>query len=279
MMQADPALERFVRCIRCDDERIRLDEGALEIARIAYPDLDSAPWLGALDGLAERTTRRVRREEPALGYVGLLNRSLFREEGFRGDRTTYFSPQNSFLNDVLERRAGIPITLAVVYIEVARRLGYPVEGIGFPGHFLLRATVNGRELILDPFDGGRALSREDCQRHLDRAFGAGVALDARFLRPVGPRQILTRILNNLKRIYISRGDHRNALAVVERLVELRPDLPDELRDRGKLRLSLEDLRSAADDLELYLERLPGAPDAPEIRLLLGQVRRSQARLN
>ena len=278
-MRIDPGLETFAQLSSQEDSHIRLDLGALEIARIAYPDLDAEPWLEALDRLADRTASRRRGADGPLGFAGLLNRSLFQEEGFHGDRESYYSPRNSFLNEVLARRAGIPITLAVVYLEVARRLEHPVRGIGFPGHFLLRAQVEDRELFIDPFDCGRILTVEDCQEHLDRAFGAGVELDPRFLQPVSPRQILTRILHNLKRIYLSRADRAGALAVVERLVLLREDLPAELRDRGKLRLDRQQTVGGADDLERYLRQEPEAEDAPQIRLLLGKLRRRQALRN
>ena len=278
-MNLDPALERFARLARQDDVRLRLDEASLEIARIGYPELDAAPWLSSLDHLAERTDHRRRQDEGALGFAGLLNRSLFREEGFHGDRSSYYSPRNSFLNDVLDRRTGIPITLAVIYLEVARRLGHSVQGIGFPGHFLVRVPLRERELLIDPFEEGRVLTNDDCQLHLDRAFGVGVELDPRFLQPVGPRHILARILNNLKGIYLARRDPRRALAVVERLILLEGDRAAEQRDRGKLRLALEDQTGAANDLEAYLRREPHARDAPAIRLLLGKIRRRQALRN
>jgi len=278
-MMVEPALEPFARMAARGGDPPRLDVGALEIARIAYPDLDDAPWLDRLDRLADRTWSRRRAAEGPLGFVGLLNRSLFGEEGFRGDRETYYSPRNSCLNDVLRRRSGIPITLAVVYLEVSRRLALPVEGIGFPGHFLLRAREGDRVTLLDPFDGGRGLTLEDCQRRLDHVFGAGVELDPRFLEPVDARQILTRILRNMKRSYLSRREPDRALAVVERLLALRPDLVEELRDRGKLLLQRGETRRAADDLQAYLDRQPAAVDGREIRLLLSRLRRAQARAN
>lgn len=275
----DAALEPFARMAIQDGQELRLDLGALEIARVAYPDLEAAPWLDRLDRLAERTWGRRRPAEGPRDFVGLLNRSLFRDEGFHGDRASYYSPRNSCLNDVLQRRSGIPITLAVVYLEISRRLALPVAGVGFPGHFLIRAREGDRELLLDPFDGGRVLSLEDCQDRLDRVFGARVELDPRFLRTVDRRQILTRVLRNLKRAYLSRRDTERALAVVERLLALRPDLTEELRDRGKLLLRHGRTRRAADDLQAYLDHAPGALDGREIRLLLSRLRRAQARVN
>ncbi|MGD8375140.1 MAG: transglutaminase-like domain-containing protein [Acidobacteriota bacterium] len=275
----EAALEPFARMAVQDGRELRLDRGALEIARVAHPDLEAGPWLERLDRLAERTWSRRRSAEGPLEFVGLLNRSLFRDEGFRGDRASYYSPRNSCLNDVLQRRSGIPITLAVVYLEVSRRLGLPVAGIGFPGHFLIRAREGDRELLLDPFDGGRTLTPDDCQHRLDRVFGAGVELDPRFLQTVDRRQILTRVLRNLKRAYLSRRDSKRALAVVERLLALRPDLAEELRDRGKLLLRHGRTRRGADDLQAYLDRVPGAVDGREIRLLLSRLRRAQARVN
>jgi len=273
------SLESFARLLGKPDSEIHLDEAALEVARVGYPDLDPRPTLAHLDGLAARTLERRLSDEGPCGFVATLTRSLFEVEGIRGNEGDYYDPRNSFLNDVVTRRLGIPITLSVVLLEVARRLDWPVRGVSFPGHFLVRADVGDRGLILDPYSGGKILDEVACQEHLDRVFGAPVALDRRFLEPVGTREIATRMLNNLKGILLTRRDLPRALAVVERLLLLRPDEMGERRDRGKLRYSLGDLDGAAFDLEQYLQSVQRPKDHPEVTKILRAIRKRQASVN
>jgi regulator of sirC expression with transglutaminase-like and TPR domain len=278
-MKSDPNLERFAELARSDDNGIRLDEGALEIARIAYPDLDPAPTLKALDDLASRIGSRNIDPEDSLGPVRQLTHGLFVEEGFQGNRDDYYDPRNSYLNDVVENRQGISITLAVIFLEVARRLELPAEGVGFPAHFLVRASCGDRDWLIDPFRDGRLLTLDDCQNLVDQTLGVGVQLDPAFLEPVGPRYILARMLRNLKTIFVARKKDPETLAVQERLVLLRPDDLEERRDRGKARLAVDDTLGAAGDLEDYLIRSGKAEDSEEIRSLLHEIRRRQAMVN
>ena len=273
------SLDSFARLLGRPDCEIHLDEAALEVARVGYPDLDPGVTLAQLDDLAGRTLERRLSDEGPCGFVATLTRSLFEVEGFRGNESDYYDPRNSFLNDVLTRRLGIPITLSVVLLEVARRLDWPVRGVSFPGHFLVRADVGDRGLILDPYSGGKILDEVACQEHLDRVFGAPVALDRRFLEPVGPREIATRMLNNLKGIFLTRRDLPRALAVVERLLLLRPEEMVERRDRGKLRYSLGDFDGAAYDLEQYLQSVQRPEDHPEVTKILRAIRKRQASVN
>jgi regulator of sirC expression with transglutaminase-like and TPR domain len=273
------SLDSFARLVGRTDGEFPLDVAALEVARVGYPGLDPGPTLARLDDLAGRTFERRLSDEGPCGFVATLTRSLFEVEGFRGNEPDYYDPRNSFLNDVVMRRLGIPITLSVVLLEVARRLEWPVRGVSFPGHFLVRAEVEDRTLILDPYSGGRILDEVACQEHLDRVFGAPVALDRRFLEPVGSREIATRMLNNLKGIFLTRRDLPRALAVVERLLLLRPDEMGERRDRGKLRYSLGDFHGAAADLERYLESASRPKDQPEVTRILRAIRKRQASVN
>ena len=275
----DPHLERFARLAARDPQHVRLDLAALEIARIGHPDLDPSLPLAELDELAQRATARRCSDEGAMGSVGLLCRSLFSEEGFQGDRDQYYDPRNSYLNDVLDRRVGIPITLSVVFLEVARRLGIPAEGVAFPGHFLIRAHLEGQQWLLDPFRRGALVTPEDCRSLAEQALGADASVLPRFLEPVGPHAILARMLRNLKGIFRARQDDARGEAVMERLVLLEPENWPERRDRGKLRLARNKLLGAAGDLEAYLNHAGDAEDTDEVLGLLVQLRSRQAMSN
>jgi regulator of sirC expression with transglutaminase-like and TPR domain len=208
-----------------------------------------------------------------------LTRFLFGEEGFQGNHDDYYDPRNSYLNDVLQRRTGIPIALGVVLLEVGRRLGLPLEGVGFPGNFLVRVRDGRQDRLLDPFRGGRALDREECQLLLERALGPRVALEGRFLAPLGARGILARMLRNLKVIFLSQSDAGHAGTVLDALLLLEPASWADRRDRGKLRHTQGDLLGAAADLEAYVLQRGKAEDIDEVRGLLQQVRRRQAMVN
>ena len=207
--------------------------------------------------------------------VEALNRYLFEEQEFRGNQKDYYDPRNSMLHRVLERRTGIPITLSVVYIEVGRRAGLRVEGVGMPGHFIVRVSDGtGDSVLVDPFNAC-TLDFEDCQERLDAIYGGQVALSAEHLRPVGNRAIITRILGNLKAVYVQARMYRRALAAVERILLAAPDAVDERRDRGMLLAQLDRLSEAVVETRHYLKSAPGAPDAENVR---EQMKKMQARL-
>lgn len=251
------------------DDRIDILTGALLLARDEYPTLDldrerrlvdslAAP-LGRLDGLEE--------EDQAL----LLAERLFGEQGFRGNSSDYYDPRNSFLNDVLERRLGIPITLSILYTEVARRTGVPASGVAFPGHFLVRIeTEHGEPLFVDPFREGRILGKPTLRAMLERSsFPRG--LDRKVLEPASPRAVLLRMLNNLKGIYTSRGEWSRLLVVLSRAVELAPHSANEYRERGLVAMRLGAPEVAKSDFHRYLELSPEAMDAVEIRRIVGSL--------
>lgn len=245
-----------------------LARAALIIARLEYPRLDPDPYLARLDEMGDAA--RARLSEPAAvdsmtsRRVSMLNAYLFEEQGFVGNRENYEDPRNSFLNQVLERRTGIPITLALVYIEVARRAGVPVEGINFPGHFLLRCPADpeaggaGRDLIVDPFHGGTILSEGDCRQLLRRHLGDEAAFDPALLAPASKPQILVRMLLNLKRIYVRMRSFPQARDVTELLLAIDPSALTELRDRGLLAYHLRDFAGALRDLQTYLQLASGS---------------------
>ena len=243
---------------------------ALMIARLECPSLDPVPYLDQLDAMGAAARERLmqsgclqdaRQSETA---VDVLNTYLFDEEGFTGNRDRYDDPSNSFLNEVLERRTGIPITLALVYMEVARRAGVQVEGVNFPGHFLMRYPplrsdgAMRTDLILDPFHRGARLSETDCRRLLERHIGEEAAFDPSLLAPATKPQMLTRMLLNLKRIYVQLHSFPQARSVTELLLAVDPPALAELRDRGLLAYHMNDFSAALRDLQQYLHFSAGS---------------------
>ncbi|HUL60823.1 MAG TPA: transglutaminase-like domain-containing protein [Anaeromyxobacteraceae bacterium] len=255
-----------------------LDEAALAIAAEEYPALDPARWLAELDRLAVRVRARAPEPVRAAEALRALRGVLFEEEAFRGNAADYYDPRNSFLNEVLERRLGIPISLSLVAMEVARRAGLVLEGVGFPGHFLVKyAPRGGPEVYLDAYHGGELLSAEECVARFRPASHGGV--DPRWLSAVTPHQILARVLHNLKRIYVQKGDDVRSWWVADRLVLVSPEQPEELRDRGLVAARLGADGPAARDLAEYLVRAPEASDVEEVRGILARLRSSARPVN
>lgn len=264
--------DRFHQIVQSPDREIDIGEAALVIAAEEQPGLDPYPWLDRLDELGDRLRSRVRGLRGELDRLGRLTRFLFGEEGLRGNSEDYYDPRNSYLNHVLDRRLGIPITLAVVCLEVGRRAGVPLEGIGFPGHFLLRLSHHP-EVLIDPFDRGRLLTVSDCEELLARLTRGSVEFEPRLLRPVGPRQMIHRMLNNLRGIYEHRGELDRVLSVLERLMILEPGDSEPLRDRGLLQVRWGDPESGAQDLEGYLAAEPLAMDYDEVARILAEAQK------
>ena len=263
------ARARFAALLHRDP--IPLDEAALALAEEEYPRLEPEEWLVRLDALAAR----VRREAPAgrsATALQALRKVLFEEEGLRGNEGDYADPRNSFLNEVLERRLGLPISLCVVYMEVARRIGLVLQGVGFPGHFLAKYTgASGAEVFVDAYNGGEMLSADECVARY-RARSGGRDLDRRYLAGVAPRQILARMLHNLKRTYLERKDDVRAYWVLDRILMLAPGQLEALRDRGLVCARLGVAAAAEWDLESYLARASSAGDASEVRRVLAALR-------
>jgi regulator of sirC expression with transglutaminase-like and TPR domain len=226
----------FARIAGLPDSEIDLAEAALWIAAEEQPEVDVVACLRRLDALAAALAPGLSERGPLADQVARLNRFLFAEQGFRGNQRAYYDPRNSFLDQVIERRLGIPITLALVYMAVAGRVGLDCRGISFPGHFLVKCVdARDGELVVDPF-AGAVLSRADCQRRLDAAAGRHLRLDpAVHLRAAAPREILARVLANLKQIYYAKDDLAGALACCDRILLLTPDALPELREREDLR--------------------------------------------
>jgi regulator of sirC expression with transglutaminase-like and TPR domain len=258
-----------------------LARAALAMARIAYPDVDVEHYVGQLDTLAAAVRPRlasVRRDEHPITVV---THYLFDECGFRGNSDDYYDPRNSYLNEVLERRTGIPITLAVVLMETSARLGLAVEGVGFPGHFLVRVPSEGGSLLLDPFFGGRAIGHDEMLERLRTFYAAGGGpLGANLVRELpqvlqttARTGILARMLANLLRVYLERNDHEHALATVDLALVLNPDSAEHARVRGLLYEQLDCVAAAMTDLRRYLELAPQGPHRDEVREHLARLQR------
>ena len=264
-MEASEARRRFAAYIRRPATDIRLAEGALLIALEAYPEMNIDSRLRLLDGMAKSVSGSLGMELEPRRIVSRLNACLFKDHGLRGNRKDYYDPRNSFLNEVLDRKVGIPITLSIIYIDVGRSIGLPVSGVGLPGHFIVRYGARPEPFYVDPFHTGKLLSAKDCAERVKEIYGRDMPWQDSFLDAVDDLHILSRVLNNLKVIYVRKGAHELALGAVERLVLLHPGVPSEIRDRGLLRAQLGHLQTALDDLNAYLEACPEAPDADAMR--------------
>ncbi len=263
-------------------EDFSLAEACLLIAQDAYPELDVAHYLARIEALAATVKRRVPSDAFSEQKVVVLNRYLFNELGFAGNARDYFDPRNNYLNQVLERRTGVPITLSILYMEIGRRLGLRLQGVSFPGHFLVRLRVTGGQLVIDPFCGGEAQSESDLRARLAQVLPqreADTLPLPQFLEAASSRQILARVLRNLKGIYLQSEEAHNTLKVMQRMVMVAPHAADEVRDRGLAYYKLDCFRAALADLQDYLERRPDAPDAVEIGEKAAVLRLLCSRLN
>lgn len=262
---------RFAAEVAKPEPEVDLATAALLIAAEEYPQLVVEPYLRRLDELAERVKDRQWDATAPVVVLQDLSRVLFEEESFRGNREAYYDARNSFLNDVLDRRLGIPITLSVVYLEVGWRLGLPLHGVNFPGHFLVRYDGEALKLLVDPFQGGMIRFEDEAQDLLDHVYGGSVPLQPAFLRIADRKAVLVRMLENLKGTWLNNRDDVRALSALERILLILPDSPDHVRDLGMVLTRLSRLDEAAVALQRYLALVPDAPDAARVRLLLEQL--------
>lgn len=277
-MNAD--LEHFAELVSRD--QFDLAQASLMLAQDVYPDIDVSAYLRRLDDIATAIRPRLASDAFAEQKVLALNHYLFSEMRFNGNFDDYYDPRNSYLNQVIERRTGIPITLSILYLEVGRRLGLNMEGISFPGHFLVKLSVKRGQLVLDPFLAGEAQSETDLRQRLAKVLPSAMAQQAsldRYLEAATPRQIVARVLRNLKNIYAQNGKLENALAVMNRMLLVVPEAAEELRDRGMLYQQLECFRPALADLRNYLRRRPEAPDAVDVHGKIVELQQACAKLN
>lgn len=282
MTGATAAAERWRELAVAEDARIDLTEAALLIAGDEYPGLDVAAYRSQIDELAGALRRRLRQDISTGDCIRMLNRYVFEELGFTGNDADYYDPRNSYLNDVLDRRVGIPITLSLVYMEIGRRIGLAMHGISFPSHFLVKCVVRDGAIILDPYAGGASLSLDDLRERL-AALSQGLSLPDEvvkgLLAAAKPRDILVRMLRNLKGIYLNAANPAKALCAANRIIELAPDAADEYADRGRIYQDLECFRAALTDFESYLSLRPEAQDAAAVKQRIAELRPLAARLN
>jgi regulator of sirC expression with transglutaminase-like and TPR domain len=275
---ADPRAALASALASNDEEQIDLARTMLLIAAEEYPDLDPEAYLGRLDALAGAIRPRLSGDEGPAAVLGTINGHLYREVGFQGNADRYDDPRNSFLNEVLDRRTGIPITLAIVYMEVARRLGHRLVGVNVPLHFMLAYETGREPLIVDAFDGGRIMTPAEIQARLSAIAGREVGLRPEHFGQAGPRLILRRVLNNLRGVYLAARDYPRALAVVERMGLVLPS-QDVLRDRGLILYRLRRHDEAEAALRQYLEASPSAPDRATVEQHLDWLRRLRAEMS
>jgi regulator of sirC expression with transglutaminase-like and TPR domain len=280
-------LESFAQLLARDDVRIDLAHACLMVAQDAYPKLDVERYLGEIERMAMRLRGQMPQTAQPEERVAALNEFLFDELGYSGNTEAYYDPRNSYLNEVMDRKTGIPITLSVLYMALGRRVGLPLEGVSFPGHFLVRLRMRNGVLVLDPFAAGAPQSAAELRDRLQRVIPPG-ALDKvaagelpleQFLEPATNRQIIARVLRNLKGIYRDTDKPQEQLDVLNRMVLVAPESSAELRERGIVYHRLVCYRAALLDLTDYVEREPNAPDFEDVRVRMMELSALCARLN
>lgn len=270
-MDFPPARQHFYQEVHQADDQIDLAKAALYIAQEEYPQLEPDEYLNALDVMAGELEERLPKEQYPLRIIQSINQYLYQDLGFVGNTTDYYNPRNSFLNEVIDHRTGIPITLSLVYLEIARRINFPMVGVGMPGHFLIRPAFEEMELFVDAFHQGEVLFADDCRERLAQIYNQDVDLQPAHLEMISSRHFLARMLTNLKMIHLNQGNVEKALSAIERILLLFPESPIQLRDRGLLYYHLGHLTAARQDLEAYLMQIPTADDAAIIHQLLEQM--------
>ena len=260
-------------------EPVALARTALLIAKEEYPDLDVDQYMRRLEDLGREAARWMGTAANTIERVQALSRLLFEHHHFAGNQDNYGDPRNSFLNEVLERKLGIPISLSVVYIEVGRRAGLKLEGVSFPGHFLVKATDERGEMIIDPFNEGMILNLDQLRTLLNKVYGQPVELHPSMLRAATSRQILGRMLRNLKNVYVAASDWMRAIAALDRILILEPRSLEELLERAKLYETLECFQAALDDLQSFLSIAPDHPIADAAREGVMRLARQVSRIS
>ena len=263
--------QNFAKEIQQKQSLIDLGKASLYYAQAEYPELNHEHYLGLLDLWAKEIATSLTPERYPLQVIKTINQYLFGNLGFVGDNQDYYNTENSYLNRAIDRKKGIPITLAVIYLEIARRIDFPMVGIGMPGHFLIRPDFTDAGIFVDAFNQGEILFPQDCETKLSQLYQYPVKLEPHFLNPVSKHQILGRMLNNLKQIYLHQRNLEKVLELVEAILILFPYNPYEIRDRGLLLYEMARWPEAAKDLQNYLDSIPDAEDAPMIQMLLSKI--------
>jgi regulator of sirC expression with transglutaminase-like and TPR domain len=278
-MSDDPIRTDFERQMSGPESEIELARVALLVAAESDPGVDVDGELRRIEAWADELRSRFEPGWNNLQKLARLRALVFEELRFRGDRMHYFSPSNSLLHEVLKRRRGLPLTLGIVMLEVGWRAGLPLEGVGFPGHFLVRLAGEPGDVVLDPFKRGMMVHEEDARQMLEETTGGHMAYDASLLASVGKRVMVVRLLSNLKVAYLRAGEDAKALSVVDRLLLVDPDPPEHLRDRGLLLFRLRRYHEALACLRAYRAGRPDAPDAESTDRQIAALRQLLAALN
>jgi regulator of sirC expression with transglutaminase-like and TPR domain len=267
--------QNFYNEIDREDESINLAKASLSFALAEYPHLNIDAYLNALDVMADEIRDRLPKENYPLKIIKTINSYLFEDLGYQGNINEYYDPRNSFINNVIDLRQGIPISLSVIYLEIAKRINFPMVGIGMPGHFLIRPEFESAAIFVDVFEKGEILFQQDCEARLNalyqQVYQQPVELKPHFLAPVSNKQILARMLTNLKFIYINTQELNKALKVTEGILMLFPGHPREIRDRGLIYFHMGEWQQASENLNFYLAISPDAEDAEAIRELLQKI--------
>ena len=263
----------FYREVARPDKQIDLAQASLYFAQAEDPDLNVQNYLDILKAIAMEIEFQLPAERYPLKVIQIINHYLFEHLQFRGNRQDYYDPDNSFLHRVIERQLGIPISLSVVYLAIAQYLDFSMVGVGMPGHFLIRPEFEGAGIFVDPYNRGEILFEHDCQARLEETYRQQVKLDPRWFAPVSNKEILARMLNNLKFIYLHRREIDKALSTMSGILKIFPESLGEIRDRGLLYYQLNRWSEAIVDLQYYLKADPNSEDAPMIEILLDKMNR------
>lgn len=275
MTHLEAIRDQFTRLVKMPEDQIDWVEAALMIARTAYPDLVSSDYTDRLDQWADRLRQNLDASSSAGDILSCLNHILFDEEGFQGNIDHYYDPQNSFLNRVLERKLGIPITLSLVYSEVGRRAGFPVHGIALPGHYITGLFHVSGILFIDPFNRGEILTESECHKMIEVRYGLRAAMDKTWKSPAGKKMTLKQMLRNLKAIYRQSGRDLQSFEMIQWILAVDPDAPEELKERGFLYEAMGNHAYALQDLLRYLEVSPASAERDMILEKISMLRKSQ----
>ena len=269
-METEKAWSTLAAIVQSPEEDIDLDRTALILAATEYPELDIAQEIAVLDSLAAGAARRLGDLRDPLSSVNTLSEYLFDEVGFRGNQDKYYDPRNSYLNEVLARRLGIPITLSLIYIETGRRLSVPLLGVGMPGHFIVRHP-DLEDLLVDPFHGGILLTEKECAERVSQVTQTEVVWNQRYLSPISNRDFITRMVRNLKSAYFNRQDYGRTLRVIDWLLLVQPEVVQERRDRGIVNYQLGNYVQALNDLQFYISSSSRIGDLEAIQGLIVRI--------
>ncbi|MFZ1986691.1 MAG: transglutaminase-like domain-containing protein [Desulfatitalea sp.] len=266
---------RFAQLVEGPEDKIDTVEAALLIARTAFPDLIGSHCMDCLNRWADSLRMSLNPSSSAGDILSNLNRILFDEEGFQGDHQNYYDPQNSFLNRVLERKLGIPLTLSLIYSEVGRRAGVPMYGFALPGHFIAGLLHASGTLYIDPFNRGEVLTEKECREMIQARYGREAAADASWKTPAAKKAILKRMLRNLKAIYRQLGQDLQSFEMIQWILAVDPDAADELKERGQLYEAMGNSAFAVRDLERYLAVTPASEGKEMVELKINMLRHTK----